>query len=883
MGLVDNTLFTKKRNSHIIIVQIYVDDIIFGSTCQELCDDFSKIMHDEFEMSMMGELNFFLGLQIKQLKDGIFFNQSKYVKEMLKKFGLENSKPIKTPMSSETKLTRDEEGDPLATLISWHDLAVLLYLTGQSAPARKSPPPTTPTSQTSIPHLSPTSNNGNLLLTHKSTPLPLSSPPPAPTQPSKLTSPLAINLDPIELLFSTPPTSPQAFLNSLEDLPPATTNPPPPHPSFDTIERLANEPPPIPPIDSSFPSPTPNMEPPIPPFPPQCSPNLPSNVPPLPPLGPNNPFPMLTHIMFCEHCQRTQVIIDNFQGEASLSPIHPKITKTPTKHIRENEVIKEREQGDEGLDPRRQAQDDALRNWEAQIDQLRRQEHEASECKMVRYQESVILLDSDGVRLHSLFVILLDSDWECLPPVFVVPRDESPPVDLTRSRLEKDFRDTETTLKSLPCYSSNTGFRSHSSQRRTARMVVDRFQNPFVDSFAICDRHPERPFSFYEEALLSDSGTQLLSEDTGRGTLLSVGLRIALCAERDLSGPTMRVEGTELWRRLDGGCGMVVLLLYLFAPLSKSTPPVLVPILRRTARMAVRVPHAMSSGLSADLPLRKRYRGTSKLVEDSEEDDDEEDEEIEESMDSDSEEGEEVVPGGQQQAASVVRITVSAPLGLGYGALRRRELALEEGDIHNTFEVRHGSGSAPESERPERTSGLLPISLSHSDVPSPISSPMVPLTVPSPVATPATVETEGFLTKLGAQVKMQGGLIHDHAVRLEELSPALFKRYDMDIGELFNRSKAVRDEIFSQRYRFRSLEYNQERVAVTFGAIWRPMLALEAWAGQTDGQRAALWHAVSDVQRENHDLQLQLTEERHAQLELAEVVDGIRRRREPRG
>ncbi|GJV36199.1 retrovirus-related pol polyprotein from transposon TNT 1-94 [Tanacetum coccineum] len=84
MGLVDNTLFTKKKDSHIVIVQIYVDDIIFGSTCQDLCDDFSKIMHDEFEMSMMGELNFFLGLQIKQFKDGIFFNQSKYVKEMLK-------------------------------------------------------------------------------------------------------------------------------------------------------------------------------------------------------------------------------------------------------------------------------------------------------------------------------------------------------------------------------------------------------------------------------------------------------------------------------------------------------------------------------------------------------------------------------------------------------------------------------------------------------------------------------------------------------------------------------------------------------------------------------------------------------------------------------
>ncbi|GKB01161.1 retrovirus-related pol polyprotein from transposon TNT 1-94 [Tanacetum coccineum] len=109
MGMIDNTLFTKKKDSNLIIVQIYIDDIIFGSTYQELCDDFAKIMHDEFEMSMMGELNFFLGLQIKQLDDGIFFNQSKYIKEMLKKFELKDSKPMKTPMSMETKLTKDEE------------------------------------------------------------------------------------------------------------------------------------------------------------------------------------------------------------------------------------------------------------------------------------------------------------------------------------------------------------------------------------------------------------------------------------------------------------------------------------------------------------------------------------------------------------------------------------------------------------------------------------------------------------------------------------------------------------------------------------------------------------------------------------------------------
>ncbi|GJV01695.1 retrovirus-related pol polyprotein from transposon TNT 1-94 [Tanacetum coccineum] len=111
MGMVDNTLFTKKSKSHLIIVQIYVDDIIFGSTSQNLCDDFAKIMHDEFEMSMMGELNFFLGLQIKQMEDEIFFNQSKYIKEMLKKFGLEDSKPTKKSMSTEIKLTKDDEAD----------------------------------------------------------------------------------------------------------------------------------------------------------------------------------------------------------------------------------------------------------------------------------------------------------------------------------------------------------------------------------------------------------------------------------------------------------------------------------------------------------------------------------------------------------------------------------------------------------------------------------------------------------------------------------------------------------------------------------------------------------------------------------------------------
>ncbi|GJZ86025.1 retrovirus-related pol polyprotein from transposon TNT 1-94 [Tanacetum coccineum] len=128
MGMVDNTLFTKKKSSNLIIVQIYVDDIIFGSTCQYMCDDFAKIMHDEFEISMMGELNFLFGLQIKKIEDDIFFNQSKYIKEMLKKFGLEDSKPKKTSMSSDAKLMKDKECESIDSTKCRGMIGSLLYL-----------------------------------------------------------------------------------------------------------------------------------------------------------------------------------------------------------------------------------------------------------------------------------------------------------------------------------------------------------------------------------------------------------------------------------------------------------------------------------------------------------------------------------------------------------------------------------------------------------------------------------------------------------------------------------------------------------------------------------------------------------------------------------
>ncbi|RVW29642.1 Retrovirus-related Pol polyprotein from transposon RE1 [Vitis vinifera] len=112
-----------------LLVQIYVDDIIFGATNDSLCEDFSKCMHSEFEMSMMGELNFFLGLQIKQLKEGTFINQAKYIKDLLKRFNMEEAKVMKTPMSSSIKLDMDEKGKSIDSTMYRGMIGSLLYLT----------------------------------------------------------------------------------------------------------------------------------------------------------------------------------------------------------------------------------------------------------------------------------------------------------------------------------------------------------------------------------------------------------------------------------------------------------------------------------------------------------------------------------------------------------------------------------------------------------------------------------------------------------------------------------------------------------------------------------------------------------------------------------
>ncbi|WVZ84022.1 hypothetical protein U9M48_031105 [Paspalum notatum var. saurae] len=110
IGRVDTTLFTQKMDYDLFVCKVYVDDIIFGSTNEEYCKEFGKMMAKKFEMSMISEITFFLEFQIKQLKEGTFIYQEKYTRDLLKRLKMDDCKPIGTPMSTNTVLDIDESG-----------------------------------------------------------------------------------------------------------------------------------------------------------------------------------------------------------------------------------------------------------------------------------------------------------------------------------------------------------------------------------------------------------------------------------------------------------------------------------------------------------------------------------------------------------------------------------------------------------------------------------------------------------------------------------------------------------------------------------------------------------------------------------------------------
>ena len=130
-GKADQTLFIKIEDGELIVAQVYVDDIIFGSTKDELAHGFSKLMQVEFGMSMIGELTHFLGLQIHQLDSGIFLSQSKYAKNLVKKFGLESASSIRTLISPNVKLTVDLLGKSVDPSLYRSMIDSLLYLTAR--------------------------------------------------------------------------------------------------------------------------------------------------------------------------------------------------------------------------------------------------------------------------------------------------------------------------------------------------------------------------------------------------------------------------------------------------------------------------------------------------------------------------------------------------------------------------------------------------------------------------------------------------------------------------------------------------------------------------------------------------------------------------------
>nr|GEZ35233.1 hypothetical protein [Tanacetum cinerariifolium] len=239
-----------------------------------------------------------------------------------------------------------------------------------------------------------------------------------------------------------------------------------------------------------------------------------------------------------------------------------------------------------------------------------------------------------------------------------------------------------------------------------------------------------------------------------------------------------------------------------------------------------------SSSSSLALPVRKRYRGTSELIldtnsekdepgdEDTDEDGedesldmhderkglDDEDRGLDDEGRSLDEEGlglegseEEDVPEGQQRVASVVETAMGEPLGLGYEVLRRQELAVEEDQVYNTFETPSSS---------EWSFGSLLVSLAPSVVPLPIPSPMISLTVPSPIASLVTTLTatifidEDQFIKVRVQLELHESILHDHTQRLDAMPPTLFAGIDRDA--------ALQHELQEMRGRVTALEKEKD-------------------------------------------------------------------------
>ena len=128
-GFADTNLFIRKDKNSFVVAQIYVNDIVFGATNDSLAHSFADEMKAMFEMSMVGELTYFLELQVKQTGSGIYINQAKYARNLVKRFGLDKAAHVRTPMAANAKLTSDSSGESVDVTLYRSMVGCLLYLT----------------------------------------------------------------------------------------------------------------------------------------------------------------------------------------------------------------------------------------------------------------------------------------------------------------------------------------------------------------------------------------------------------------------------------------------------------------------------------------------------------------------------------------------------------------------------------------------------------------------------------------------------------------------------------------------------------------------------------------------------------------------------------
>nr|GEW31304.1 hypothetical protein [Tanacetum cinerariifolium] len=249
-----------------------------------------------------------------------------------------------------------------------------------------------------------------------------------------------------------------------------------------------------------------------------------------------------------------------------------------------------------------------------------------------------------------------------------------------------------------------------------------------------------------------------------------------------------------------------------------------------------------SSSSPSAIPLRKSYRGTSELVEDTED----------ESLDSGTErEGSEDKSHGSEDEGPGLKDKGPGLEEEEEAALRRRELAVREGKMTSTFEVGQSSRSVLEHEGAERVSAFK-------------QSTLVTWVDPKDGRVYTNILT--YVQPSALVQTMPSPEWSSGSLPVSPSSPTVLTPIASPMTTLAATIAVDENEFLEVR-----------------AAIWRPILALEAWAGQTDAQRAALWHAIYDIQRENHDLRKQITKERHEQLELTNRVARIERSQESRG